>query len=298
MLLTACISKANNPNVEVVSPQEFQTRLSQDPDGYLLDVRKPDEFASGHLRGAHPLNWLDKEEFRRQAAALDKSKTIYLYCRSGRRSSEAANYLAEQGFKVVDMDGGILAWEKASLPSTTDSDPGVSECCRGNVSRIVVDNMMTRRSIRKYADKEVPRQLLDTILNCGINAPNGRNQQAYEIKVVADPASAAYLSDKVKGLYKAPVYIFIANRADYDMSQIDVGLLSGNIGLAAWAYGIGSVNLGGPVRAINENATLLGELGFSEGYHLCLVLALGYPDETPAAKPRDKNKIQYVEITE
>lgn len=108
--------KADNPNIEVVSPQEFSSRLSNDSAAYLLDVRKPDEYAAGHLAGAHLNNWLDAATFKQKAADLDKTKTIYVYCRSGRRSNEAAKYLASQGYKVVDMDGGILAWEAQHLP--------------------------------------------------------------------------------------------------------------------------------------------------------------------------------------
>lgn len=121
-IMAACGSHAENPNVEVVSPQEFRTRLNDDPEGYLLDVRRPDEFEAGHLDGAHLLNWLDTDRFKKEADGLDKFKTIYVYCRSGRRSNEAANYLAEQGYKVVDMQGGILAWQKEELPVTTGSE--------------------------------------------------------------------------------------------------------------------------------------------------------------------------------
>ena len=118
--MTACSAKGANPNVEVVSPEEFQTKLADDSAAYLLDVRKPDEFAAGHLAGAHLLNWLDPETFKKDAMNLDKKKTLYVYCRSGRRSNAAANFLAEQGYRVVDMAGGILAWENAGLPVTTE----------------------------------------------------------------------------------------------------------------------------------------------------------------------------------
>lgn len=119
LLMSACGAQAADTGVEVVSPQEFQTRVDADPDAYILDVRRPDEYAQGHLKGAHLLNWLDTAAFKQRAAALDKSKTIYVYCRSGRRSNAAARYLASQGYRVVDMDGGILAWQRASLPTVT-----------------------------------------------------------------------------------------------------------------------------------------------------------------------------------
>ena len=165
-----------------------------------------------------------------------------------------------------------------------------------NTTDIVIENIMSRRSIRKYTDQAVPRDVLNKIIECGINAPNGMNKQMYEVKVVDDPASTALLAEKLNGLYKAPVYMFIAASNAYDMSKIDCGLLSENVGLSAWAYGIGSINLGMPVRALKENPEILSQLGFGEEYEICLVLALGFPDETPDAKPRDAQKVQFVTV--
>lgn len=107
-------------NVELLSPAQFQTRLANDSSAVLLDVRRPDEFATGHLKGAMLMNWLDTDAFKKEALCLDKSRAVYLYCRSGRRSGEAAAWLESQGFNVVDMAGGILAWEKCGLPVSTD----------------------------------------------------------------------------------------------------------------------------------------------------------------------------------
>ena len=162
----------------------------------------------------------------------------------------------------------------------------------------VYNTIMARRSIRKYLDKEVPADVLTKIIECGINAPNGMNQQCYEVKVVNDAASTAYLAENLNGLYKAPVYMFIAAQDNYDMSRIDCGLLAENICLSAWSYGIGSINLGMPVRALMEKPEILAKLGFSEHYDLCLVLALGYADEAPEAKPRKAEKVQFVTVAQ
>lgn len=121
LLISACGAKASDDNIEVLAPQEFRTRLSEATNGYLLDVRKPEEFAAGHLQGAHLLNWLDTEKFKQDADSIDKAKTIYIYCRSGRRSNAAAHYLTSLGYRVVDMKGGILAWENEGLPVTTET---------------------------------------------------------------------------------------------------------------------------------------------------------------------------------
>lgn len=165
-----------------------------------------------------------------------------------------------------------------------------------NVAEVVVENIMARRSIRKYTDQAIPADILNKIIECGLNAPNGMNAQSYEVKVVNDPESAAFLAENLGGLYKAPVYMFIAAGTNYDMSKIDCGLLSENVCLSACAYGIGSINLGMPVRALHEKPEILAKLGFSEGYEICLVLALGYPDEAPDAKPRNAEKVQFVTV--
>lgn len=187
----------------------------------------------------------------------------------------------------------LLMGVSVSSCSTTPAEATVAEV---DSAQIVIENIMARRSIRKYTDQAIPRDVLNKIIECGINAPNGMNKQMYEVKVVDDPASAAFLADTLGGLYKAPVYMFIAASNGYDMSKIDCGLLSENVCLAAWAYGIGSINLGMPVRALKENPEVLAKLGFGEEYEICLVLALGYADDAPAAKPRVAEKVQFVTI--
>ncbi|MBQ0044687.1 MAG: nitroreductase [Bacteroidales bacterium] len=179
-------------------------------------------------------------------------------------------------------------------------------------SRNIEDVIMARRSIRKYTDQRIDRKVLDKIMELGINAPNGQNRQAYEVRVVDDPALVKQISDAAtsnnpnaakrpgfKNIFvNAPCVVFIAADKSYDMSQVDCGLLAENIMLAAWAEGIGSCCLGGPVRTIkNEPACkpYLDKLGFSEGYDLLICVGLGYADEAPAAKPRKAEKVMFVE---
>lgn len=118
-LFAACSAKADS-DVEVVTPVEFRAMLADDADAFLLDARSEGEYASGHLVGAHLLDWFDASGFKAGVAAIDRSKTIYIYCRSGRRSNEAAHYLSKEGYRVIDMKGGILAWEREGLPVTAD----------------------------------------------------------------------------------------------------------------------------------------------------------------------------------
>ena len=79
-------------------------------------MRTPEEYNEGHLKGATLINYRD-ENFAEQVSKLDTSKTVYLYCRSGNRSSGAQEMMLKQHFKkVVNLKGGIVDWEKARLP--------------------------------------------------------------------------------------------------------------------------------------------------------------------------------------
>jgi len=172
----------------------------------------------------------------------------------------------------------------------------------------VIENIMSRRSIRKYKEGPVARETMMTILECGINAPNGMNKQSWEVRVVDDPAvmneiinlMAAGNPDvdpgMVKGCFRgAPTMIFIANDPSYDCSPIDCGLLSENIMLSGWSLGVGSVCLGSPIRFLKNAPEAMAKLGFSAGYTPIICIGMGYPDEAPEAKPRDFSKVRFVE---
>src|SRR5687768_4710712 len=95
-----------------LSPSEFADGVKNNSDAILLDVRRPDEYDSGHLPGAININ-IQGPEFHEQIENLDPSKTYYVYCRSGARSATACTYLKRQGFHdVYNLEGGILAWHE------------------------------------------------------------------------------------------------------------------------------------------------------------------------------------------
>ena len=190
-----------------------------------------------------------------------------------------------------------------------------NEACQQNAAQpqenSTIETIMSRRSIRKYKQIPVSRDTLDIILECGINAPNGQNRQSWEVRVVDNPAVMEEIkemmavgnpdmkAEAVKGCFRdAPVMVFLARDPSYPFSAYDVGLLSENIMLSAWSMGVGSICLGMPVRFIQGNEAcrpVLEKLGFSEGYEFCLCIGLGYADEAPAAKSRDKTKVKFIE---
>ena len=175
----------------------------------------------------------------------------------------------------------------------------------------VIEAIMARRSIRQYHATPVGRDTLMQIMTCGINAANGQNKQSWEVRIVDNPTTMTQIQDlmaagntalnpdMVKGCMRgAPAMVFIARDVNYDFSAYDCGLLAGNILLSAQSLGVGSIVLGSPVRFINDaenNAEILRILGYSENYELCLCVGLGYAAEAPDAKPRDINKVQFVD---
>ncbi len=175
----------------------------------------------------------------------------------------------------------------------------------------VLSNMMARRSIRKYLDKPVEHEKLEVIVKCGINAPSGMNRQPWIVRVVEDQKLIADVTEvykqenaeqvardkDFKNMFRnAPNLICVCTPANGG-GELDAGLLGENMMLAAQAMGLGTCCLGGPVRFLLSNEKckfFLDRLDIPADYKLNYILAIGYPDEQPDAKPRDASKVKYI----
>ncbi|MDX1902782.1 MAG: rhodanese-like domain-containing protein [Thermonemataceae bacterium] len=121
LFVTACSNaqkKSSNDNknstamYQNVNANDFEKGASQ-ADVVLIDVRTPMEFGSGHIQNAKLMD-ISSPTFANDIEKLDKSKTYYLYCRSGARSSSASQYMVSKGFtKVYNLSGGIISWAQA-----------------------------------------------------------------------------------------------------------------------------------------------------------------------------------------
>ncbi len=101
--------KIINKDVDVV---EFKKLISSN-EGQILDVRTPEEWNQGIIEGATKMNYYDND-FKKQLAKLDENKPVYVYCKSGGRSGNAAKQMQRMGFKTVyNLLGGITAWNTA-----------------------------------------------------------------------------------------------------------------------------------------------------------------------------------------
>ena len=104
-----------------LEPEQFEAMLAKMPDAQLVDVRTPEEFAKGHLKGAKNMDY-QSNEFEMDVQVLDKNKPVFVYCLSGGRSSSAAEYLREKDYKeVYQLKGGIMKWKAAKKPVEGDA---------------------------------------------------------------------------------------------------------------------------------------------------------------------------------
>ena len=115
-LLCACSNMQDD--VRTIEPRVFLSKSQARKKAVLLDVRRPEEYAVGHLQGAINIDWLNPTDFEKGLQQLDKSRTYFVYCRSGKRSNAAAKRMKRKGFKVYDMSGGYLKWTEEALPVT------------------------------------------------------------------------------------------------------------------------------------------------------------------------------------
>lgn len=119
VLFSACtnVDSANAQVVKHVSAQEFN-HIIDAGNGVILDVRTPQEVATGHLKNASIINYYDSD-FEEKLGLIQKDKEVYVYCRSGGRSAKAAKSLVRLGHpKVINLKGGIGAWKAEKLPIT------------------------------------------------------------------------------------------------------------------------------------------------------------------------------------
>lgn len=110
VLVSFACKQESQPIVSVINVDQFEHEIKSQ-DVQLIDVRTPEEFAEGYIGDAQNMDVLDSINFKTQIDGLDKSKPVYLYCRSGNRSQKAAKILHDKGFEeIIDLEGGYLAW--------------------------------------------------------------------------------------------------------------------------------------------------------------------------------------------
>ena len=115
ILIFVFISCQNNEKFDLLDYNEFKKQV-ENTNVQLIDVRTPDEYIMGHIEGAINVDFKNDEVFDSFFNDLNKSDTIYLYCRSGNRSKKSADKLINLGFqKIYDLNGGFIEWNLNEL---------------------------------------------------------------------------------------------------------------------------------------------------------------------------------------
>ena len=112
--------KETSKEIQTVDSKSFEKKIETTENPQLLDVRTPEEYEVEHLKNATNVDW-NGTNFVSKTEKYDKSKPIFVYCKAGGRSSEAASKLKILGFKeIYNLDGGIMKWtgEKTTTSET------------------------------------------------------------------------------------------------------------------------------------------------------------------------------------
>jgi rhodanese-related sulfurtransferase len=102
-------------NVQDVDPAAAQKLMAENPNVRVLDVRTPEEYAEGHIKGAINVDF-KASGFAGEVAKLDKNKSYIVHCRSGNRSGKSLPVLKQQGFGAIyHLNKGFNAWQEAGM---------------------------------------------------------------------------------------------------------------------------------------------------------------------------------------
>ena len=207
------------------------------------------------------------------------------------------------------MGAGLLMLGSCNqTPVTVTAEPAPV-----NKAEVVLENMMTRASVRSFTAEPVSRETLQTIIRAGLQAPSAMNKQDWEVRIVDSQEKINAICDIMKkGNPNAPerfpgknsfgnaaALIFIASEKaeGVSFSQIDAALLAENIVLAAHAMDLGACIQAGPLRSMEsaEAQAWLKSLGFSDNYEPMLVIPIGHPDQEAVPGERDTTKAKFVD---
>lgn len=167
-----------------------------------------------------------------------------------------------------------------------------------------LENLYTRRSIRKYKPQQITDEELEQVLKAGVYAPTGMNKQSPIIVAVQNKDDVALLSKlnaavwgtDIDPFYGAPTVLVVLAEADSRFAVQDGSLVMGNLLNAAHAVGLGScwINRAKEVFEMPEGRALLRKWGVEGEYIGVGNCILGYADEDPAPKARKEHYVYYV----
>lgn len=197
---------AQNKDKYLLSINDFEAKLRENTGiAQLIDVRTPEEYMRGHLKRAINLNFNDDNFEDIVKTKLDKTRPVFVYCFSGRRSTDAAAFLRDLGYKeVYDMAGGFAKWTSSSKPYASDNTTTqpIAAFTLENLDRVVKSNSLVL--IDFYAEWCGPCKKMNPILNRIAD----QNKNVKLLKIDAEK------SDNIASVFKVeeiPTYVIIKN---------------------------------------------------------------------------------------
>lgn len=128
LLLSFAILSCNGQttkNIKTIEAKAFAEKINTTENPQILDVRTPEEFNYDHIENAENVNWLG-DSFVKESEKFDKTKPVFVYCKSGGRSKKATEKLEELGFKnIYELEGGFLKWDAEGLSKPSDKIIGM-----------------------------------------------------------------------------------------------------------------------------------------------------------------------------
>lgn len=189
---------------------------------------------------------------------------------------------------------------------------------KGTQKEAIINNILTRRSVRKYTDQQVSKAQLDTIMQSAIFAPSALNKQPWEVRVIQNQELLDEINNRflkyAQGkefqgsasrwrepgfsiFHNSPTLIVISRDSSNGYSMLDCGIILQNILLSAHAMDLGTCPIGSlvPVLTLPENKDIIELLNIPDGYEVAINIALGYPAEHPVAPKRYAERVKIIE---
>ena len=199
ILFSSCQSQAQ----KVLSPSDYQSKLSEFAAVQLVDVRTPGEFAKENLEGSVNIDFRSSE-FDQRISKLDKNQPVFIYCLSGGRSASAARKMAGMGFsEVYDMKGGIISWKRAGLPVSGSSNKNSAGTSKADYDNMVNADVPVLVNI--YAPWCGPCRKMKPMLEELNQSPSGKFKY---VKLNADDNDALL---KQLGVAEIPTFFIYQN---------------------------------------------------------------------------------------
>lgn len=218
-------------------------------------------------------------------------------------ASKAERYKLPQRYVIVDElpRNRMQKLDRKALKKIWDN--------QGTVETMnpVIDCILTRHSVRKFTDSEIPKEILDMILKCGYHAPSGHNMQTWKFTVVTSSEDinrlkeATAISAKEKNVHfygwENPKVLIIVSNDDRNANGCqDASCATENMLLAAHSYGLGAVWLN-PLRNLRHEKTvekILDEFGIPSGHTVWSTIALGYPVGEGTSLKKKENVVNFI----